>query len=70
MVKHKLADTILRLGWEFNGGWFTWRASGTEKTEFPLAAARFKDLFGARPPANAEQAGPGGAGGITDQEKQ
>jgi len=38
-------------------------------TEFPLAAARFKELFGVRPPANAKQAGSAGVGGITDQEK-
>jgi len=30
IVKHHLGDTILRLGWEFNGGWYTWRASGKE----------------------------------------
>ena len=28
LVKHQLADSILRLGWEFNGGWYTWRAQG------------------------------------------
>lgn len=26
LVKHKLADTILRPAWEFNGDWYTWRA--------------------------------------------
>ncbi len=26
LVKYDLADSILRLGWEFNGGWYTWRA--------------------------------------------
>ena len=28
LVKYQLADTILRPGWEFNGGWYTWRAKG------------------------------------------
>jgi len=27
LVKYGLDDSILRLGWEFNGGWYTWRAS-------------------------------------------
>ena len=31
LVAYKLADTILRPAWEFNGGWYTWRAKG--KTE-------------------------------------
>ncbi|MBS0207624.1 MAG: beta-mannanase [Planctomycetes bacterium] len=26
LVAYKLTDTILRPGWEFNGGWYTWRA--------------------------------------------
>lgn len=26
LVKYGLADVILRPGWEFNGGWYTWRA--------------------------------------------
>ncbi|MCX5683712.1 MAG: glycosyl hydrolase, partial [Planctomycetota bacterium] len=26
LIKYDLADSILRLGWEFNGGWYTWRA--------------------------------------------
>jgi hypothetical protein len=26
MVRHGLGDSIVRLGWEFNGGWYTWRA--------------------------------------------
>ena len=26
LVKWGLADTIVRLGWEFNGGWYTYRA--------------------------------------------
>lgn len=25
LVKYDLADSLLRLGWEFNGGWYTWR---------------------------------------------
>ncbi|MBI3880921.1 MAG: hypothetical protein HY301_12795 [Verrucomicrobia bacterium] len=28
LVEHQLADTILRPGWEFNGGWYAWRAKG------------------------------------------
>lgn len=28
LVKHGLADTILRPGWEFNGGWYAWSAKG------------------------------------------
>lgn len=31
LVKYKLGDTILRLGWEFNGGWYTWRAKDKEQ---------------------------------------
>ena len=31
LVKYGLGDAILRLGWEFNGGWYTWRAK--DKTE-------------------------------------
>jgi hypothetical protein len=26
LVKHGLGESIIRLGWEFNGGWYTWRA--------------------------------------------
>lgn len=28
LVRHGLADTILRPGWEFNGNWYAWRAKG------------------------------------------
>jgi len=35
LVKYELADSVLRLGWEFNGGWYTWRV---EKTPEPFAA--------------------------------
>lgn len=31
LVAHKLADSILRPGWEFNGGWYTWRGKGKTK---------------------------------------
>jgi Glycosyl hydrolase family 26 len=31
LVQYGLGNTILRLGWEFNGGWYTWRAGGKEK---------------------------------------
>ena len=27
LVRYGLGDSVLRLGWEFNGGWYTWRAS-------------------------------------------
>ncbi len=30
LVKAGLGDTILRLGWEMNGGWYAWRAKGHE----------------------------------------
>ena len=26
LVDYGLGDSVLRLGWEFNGGWYTWRA--------------------------------------------
>ena len=32
LVKYRLADSILRLGWEFNGDWYAWRAKGQEKS--------------------------------------
>lgn len=28
LVTYKLTDTIVRPGWEFNGGWYAWRANG------------------------------------------
>ena len=31
LVRHGLGDSILRLGWEMNGGWYTWRAAGEEE---------------------------------------
>jgi len=31
LVAHTLTDVILRPGWEFNGGWYTWKAKGKEK---------------------------------------
>ncbi|MDD5349705.1 MAG: glycosyl hydrolase [Chthoniobacteraceae bacterium] len=27
LIKYGLEDSVIRLGWEFNGGWYTWRAS-------------------------------------------
>lgn len=30
LVTYRLGDSILRLGHEFNGGWYTWRAAGAE----------------------------------------
>jgi hypothetical protein len=34
LVKYKLGNTILRLGWEFNGGWYTWRVDNAEEAKF------------------------------------
>ena len=31
LVHYGLGDSIVRLGWEFNGGWYTWRASDNPK---------------------------------------
>ena len=31
LVKHGLADSILRPGWEFNGGWMPWRVTSPAK---------------------------------------
>ncbi len=31
LVKAGLEDSILRLGWEFNGGWYNWRTKGHEE---------------------------------------
>ena len=31
LVKYRLGDSLLRLGWEFNGGWYTWRAPTAAK---------------------------------------
>jgi hypothetical protein len=33
LVRHGLADSILRPGWEFNGGWMTWRVTDPKKAE-------------------------------------
>lgn len=30
LVANGLQNTIVRLGWEFNGGWYTWRACGKQ----------------------------------------
>jgi hypothetical protein len=30
LVSYRLGNTVVRLGHEFNGGWYTWRASGKE----------------------------------------
>ena len=40
LVRYGLDDVILRLGWEMNGGWYSWRASG-EASEF---AAYFRQI--------------------------
>ncbi|MEJ0000127.1 MAG: glycosyl hydrolase [Verrucomicrobiota bacterium] len=31
LVQRGLGDTVLRLGWEFNGGWYSWRAQSEDK---------------------------------------
>ncbi len=31
LVKNGLGDSVLRVGWEFNGGWFQWRALKLEQ---------------------------------------
>lgn len=31
LVKFELGDSVLRLGWEMNGGWYTWRGSDNPK---------------------------------------
>lgn len=33
LVLYGLGDSILRLGWEFNGGWYTWRADTEDKAK-------------------------------------
>lgn len=33
LVKHGLGGSILRPGWEFNGGWFTWRVANQADAE-------------------------------------
>lgn len=31
LVKYDLGDSMIRLGWEMNGGWYTWRGSDNPK---------------------------------------
>jgi hypothetical protein len=31
LLKYGLDDTIIRVGWEFNGGWYIWRAQDAKK---------------------------------------
>ena len=33
LVKYNLTNTILRLGWEFNGGWYAWRVENAEQAK-------------------------------------
>ena len=33
LVKYELGDTIIRVGWEFNGGWYIWRAQTAGKAK-------------------------------------
>ena len=42
LVRYNLTNTILRLGWEFNGGWYTWRADSADKA--PHFANYFKQI--------------------------
>jgi len=42
LVKHGLGDAIVRVGWEFNGGWYIWRTDTAEKAE--AYAGYFKQI--------------------------
>jgi hypothetical protein len=42
LVAYGLGDTIVRPGWEFNGGWYTWRADS--KDDGPRFAAYFRQV--------------------------
>lgn len=33
LVKYKLGNSVLRLGWEWTGSWYAWRANNAEKAE-------------------------------------
>jgi hypothetical protein len=33
LVKHHMGNTILRLGWEFNGGWYAWKVNSKAKAD-------------------------------------
>ena len=42
LVKHGMGDTLIRVGWEFNGGWYIWRTDNEkEAVDF---AAYFKQI--------------------------
>ncbi len=45
LIANDLGDTILRLGWEFNGGWYAWRADTKEKAA--TYAAYFRQIVAA-----------------------
>lgn len=42
LVKHGMDDTLIRVGWEFNGGWYIWRANTAAKAE--AFAGYFKQI--------------------------
>ncbi|GHC13434.1 glycoside hydrolase family 26 protein [Cerasicoccus arenae] len=42
LVAYGLGDTIVRPGWEFNGGWYAWRADNKELA--PHFAAYFREI--------------------------
>ncbi len=42
LVKHKLGNTLIRVGWEFNGGWYLWRTLTPEKAA--AFAAYFRQI--------------------------
>ena len=42
LVAYNLGDSLLRPGWEFNGGWYAWRADTKEKA--PHFAAYFRQI--------------------------
>ena len=39
LVRYGLGDSVVRLGWEFNGGWYAWRAGGDPAS--PLSPVGF-----------------------------
>ena len=43
LVDYNLGDSIVRLGWEFNGGWYRWRASDNSVSVGGLLAANRDD---------------------------
>ncbi len=44
LVAHNEADSIVRIGWEFNGNWFSWGANSADASQF---VAFWKHIVGA-----------------------